>query len=176
MLATASAALLGAGCGGQGPSSPQAAGGPSRSIDAAYKYARCMRQHGVASFSDPRVINEPGHQAVGIHITPAISGSPQFKTAQHACRGIMPDNTNGPSPQERAARLKGLLGFASCMRTHHVPTFPDPNSQGQLRPETLTAAGIDLHAPAVRAAARECVPASDGQVSAAQVAQAVGAG
>ncbi|HWC87661.1 MAG TPA: hypothetical protein VG388_14070 [Solirubrobacteraceae bacterium] len=178
-LASASAALLAAGCGETSPTSANAGGGPAGDAAAAYKFSRCMRQHGLPNFPDPKVINQPGHQGVGIHVTPATTGGPNFKTAQKACAGIMPGagNGNGPSAQERAAHLKGLLSFATCMRDHHVPGFPDPNTQGQITPQMLSAAGLNLHAPAVKAAAMTCVPASQGQVSAAAVAQAVnGAG
>jgi hypothetical protein len=181
VLASASVALLVAGCGGNAPSSTTSAGGPSsHTLDAdAYKFSRCMREHGVANFPDPKVINQPGHSGVGIQVTPALTGSPQFKTAQHDCQGIMPGpgpGNGGPSPQQQAAHLKGLRSFATCMRSHRVPTFPDPNTQGQITPTMMSAAGINLHAPAVAAAATACVSASDGQVNAAAVAQAVHGG
>jgi hypothetical protein len=57
-----------------------------------------------------------------------------------------------------------------------VSNFPEPNAQGDLTPEMLTAAGINVHAPAVDAAASACVSASDGQISAANVAQAEAGG
>ena len=181
VLASASVALLVAGCGGNAPSSTTGAGGPSpRTLDAdAYKFSRCMREHGVSNFPDPQVINQPGHSGVGIRVTPALTGSPQFNTAQHACQGIMPGSgpgNNGRSPQQLAAHLKGLRDFATCMRSHRVSSFPDPNTQGQITPTMLSAAGINLHAPAVAAAGMACVPSSDGQVNAAAVAQAVHGG
>jgi hypothetical protein len=179
MLATASAVVLVAGCGGTAPSSTSAGTGPPKGLGAdAYKFSRCMRQHGVSSFPDPKVINEPGHQGVEIHITPSISGSPAFKTAQNACQGIMPGpgGNDGDSPQQVAARVKGLISFANCMRSHHVSTFPDPTTRGQITPTMLRAAGINLHAPAVDAAALACVPASGGQLTSAQVEQGIHGG
>jgi hypothetical protein len=182
VLSIAGTALLTAGCGGatkgQPPSSASGApsGAPPQStVDAAYKYSRCMRQHGVASFPDPHVVNSPGEHGMSIHVDPGITGSPDFNTAQKACAGIMggPSNSNvGPSPQQEAARLKGILGFATCMRNHQVPSFPDPNAQGRLNAEMISAAGINLHAPAVDHAATACVSASGGQITAADVAQA----
>jgi hypothetical protein len=181
VLASAGAALLVAGCGGNSPSPTTGGGGASGSGDrAAYTFSRCMRQHGVASFPDPIVTTNGNQHSVIVHITPALNGSPQFKTAQHACRGILPGpgkgNGGGLSPQQVAARVKGRLGFATCMRAHQVSTFPDPTSQGQLNLAMVRAAGINLHAPAVVAAARACVSASGGQITAAQVAQATGSG
>jgi hypothetical protein len=180
VLASAGAALLVAGCGGNSPSPTTGGGGPSGNGDrAAYAFSRCMRQHGVASFPDPIVTSNGNQHSVIVHITPALNGSPQFKTAQHACGGILggPKSVSGGlSPQQVAARVKGRLGFATCMRAHQVPTFPDPTSQGQLSITMVRAAGINLHAPAVVAAARACVSASGGQITAAQVAQATGSG
>jgi hypothetical protein len=181
VLASASVALLVAGCGANSPSPTTGGGGPSGSGDrAAYTFSRCMRQHGVANFPDPIVTSNGNQHSVIVHITPALNGSPQFKTAQHACRGILPGpgkgNVGGLSPQQVAARVKGRLGFATCMRAHQVPTFPDPTSQGQLNLAMVRAAGINLHAPAVVTAARACVSASGGQITAAQVAQATGSG
>jgi hypothetical protein len=181
-LSIAGTALLAAGCGGatKGKTPSGSAGAPPPNIIAtAYKYSRCMRQNGVANFPDPQIVNSAGQHGLSIHMTPAISGSPQFATAQKACAGIMPGPGNGnggPSPQQQAAHLKGVLGFATCMRSHHVPTFPDPDQQGQLTPQMLGAAGINVHAPAVDAAAKVCVSASDGQITAADVAAAESGG
>jgi hypothetical protein len=178
-LAIATLALLAAGCGGgKAKTSTSGAGGaepPANVTSAAYKFSRCMRQHGVSSFPDPQVVNSAGQHGISIHITPAITGSPDFTPAQKACAGIMPAPSNanaGPSPQQEAAHLKGVVGFATCMRNHHVSNFPDPNAQGDLTEEMLTAAGINVHAPAVDAAASACVSASDGQITAADVAHA----
>jgi hypothetical protein len=181
VLASAGAAVLIAGCGGGGkPTAGVGAGagsGPPKDFaSAAYKYSACMREHGVTSFPDPKVVNEPGHQAVGIHVTPAMTGSPAFAAAHKACNSILPDSgpsNVGPSPQQVQARIKGLVSFASCMRSHHVLTFPDPTTQGQLSLTMVQAAGIDLRAPAVQSAARACVPASQGQLTEAQVTRAL---
>lgn len=178
VLAIAGSALLAAGCGSaKPPSAGTSSSPPGDGISAAYKFSRCMRAHGVASFPDPVVHSSAGSTEVGIRVTPGLTGSPQFKSAQKACGGILPgpgSNNDGRSPQQIAVRVKGLVSFAGCMRTHHVPTFPDPTSQGQITPSMLSAAGIDLKAPAVRAAAIGCVPASEGQLTSAQITQALG--
>ena len=179
--AIASLALLAAGCGGTSPggSPPTANGVPPKSIvSAAFKNSSCMRDHGVPNVPDPQVINTPGQQGLILHLQPSVAASPQFKAAQKACRGILPAPGNGnvhvgESPQQMAEHLKGVLGFARCMRSHSVPSFPDPNAQGELSIEMVNAAGIDLHAPAVQAAARACVSASDGQITAADVYRAL---
>ncbi|HEY5318630.1 MAG TPA: hypothetical protein VIJ20_11645 [Solirubrobacteraceae bacterium] len=179
-LAIASGALLAVGCGGGGAKPTSGTGGPSvkNFASSAFKFTNCMRDHGVTNFPDPKVTNTPGHQSVGIAVTPSTTGSPRFKSAQKACAGILPSpsGNGGPSPQEAAAHLKGTLAFATCMRHHQVPTFPDPNSQGDITPAMLSAASLNLHAPAVDAAAKACVSSSDGQITAADVAQAENGG
>lgn len=174
--ALAGASLLLAACGSSKPPTTSSASLKSP-ITAAYKFSACMRAHGVPAFPDPQVISKPGEQAIGIHVTPALTGSPQFKSAQTACQGIMP----GPlSPAEQAAqqhaKAQHLLAFARCVRAHGVTSFPDPTVQGQINPQLLAAAGVDLHAPSVIAAARACVPASGGAVSQAAISQATGGG
>jgi hypothetical protein len=180
MLAMAGSAVLVAGCGGAKPKSGGANAAqrstPGGGAADAYKYAQCMRQHGVSGFEDPVVSSSPGHQSVAIHITPAITGSPAFKSAQVACAKILPGLGQGPSPQQQAAHRKGLLDFATCMRAHGVASFPDPNTQGQITPQMLTAANLNLHAPAVDSAARTCIPASDGVINAAAVNHAINGG
>jgi hypothetical protein len=177
-LALASAALLAAGCGGKasgGSTSPNAGSPPKSIVSAAYKYSSCMRHNGVTSFPDPQVVDQPGQHGLSIHVTPGLVSSPSFQSARKACAGILPSPQNanaGPSAQQIAARVKGVLAFASCMRAHQVPTFPDPTSQGQLSLAMVSAAHIDLQAPAVQAAARTCVPSSDGAITPAEVERA----
>jgi hypothetical protein len=172
--ALAGTSLLVAGCGSSKPPTTSSSSLKSP-ITAAYQFSACMRAHGVPGFPDPRVISRPGGQAIGIHVTPALTGSPQFKSAQSACQGIMP----GPqSPAEQAAqqhaKAQHLLAFARCVRAHGVTSFPDPTIQGQINPQMLAAAGVDLHAPSVIRAARACVPASGGAVTQAAISQATG--
>jgi hypothetical protein len=168
------ASLLVAGCGSSKPPTTTSSSLKSP-ITAAYKFSACMRAHGVPAFPDPRVISRPGEQAIGIRVTPTLTASPQFKSAQSACQGIMP---GALSPAEQAAqqhaKLEHLLVFARCVRAHGVTSFPDPTVQGQINPQMLAASGVDLHAPGVIAAARACAPASGGAVTQAAISQATG--
>ncbi|MGH2850329.1 MAG: hypothetical protein ACRDLP_06900 [Solirubrobacteraceae bacterium] len=54
--------------------------------------------------------------------------SPAFMSATHACGHLLPGGTarKSVSPKEQAQDLI----FASCMRTHGVPSFPDPDHDG----------------------------------------------
>jgi hypothetical protein len=171
-------AVIVAGCGGTAPKAPASSSAPIKDPkQAAYKFSACMRAHGVSNFPDPVVHQSGNSMSIGIRVDPTITGSPAFKSAQAACQSIMP----GPmSPAQQAAqehlKAEHVISFARCMRAHGVTNFPDPDTQGDIRPDRLAAAGVDLHAPNVIASARACVPASGGTVSQAAISQATGSG
>jgi hypothetical protein len=136
-----------------------------------------MRGHGVTSFQDPRVISQNGQQNISVQVNPSITGSPDFKSAQKTCAHIMPgiqnNSNNGPTAAQLQARTNALLAFAGCMRKHGFPRFPDPNGQGQLTPQMIEAAGINLKEPAVEPAADGCSSLTHGILTKAAIAQAV---
>jgi hypothetical protein len=55
------------------------------------KYAACMRSHGVPSFPDPTFSGG----RVNLRLSPGISSSPQFKSAQQACQAQGPQGFGG---------------------------------------------------------------------------------
>jgi hypothetical protein len=172
--ALAGASLLAAGCGSSKPPTTSASSLKSP-ITAAYEFSSCMRAHGVPAFPDPRVISKPGEQEIAVSVTPALTGSPQFKSAQSACQGIMPAPQSATDQAaQQHAKAQHLLAFARCVRAHGITSFPDPTAQGQINPQMMAAAGVDLHAPGVIGAARACVPASGGAVTQASISQATG--
>jgi hypothetical protein len=137
-----------------------------------------MRSHGVPSYPDPHVVSSsPGKQAIGIRVVgKGLTGSPQFKAARKACKGIMPEAENSNPKQQaeqRRARARYLLAFAQCLRAHGLQDFPDPTAQGQLTLAMIHAAGVDLQAPSVLPAARACVGVTHGAITFAQVEQAI---
>jgi hypothetical protein len=136
-----------------------------------------MRQHGVTNFPDPIVRSSAGHREVALKVTPALSGSPEFKSAQQACKGFLPAPM---SPAQEAARVRyriqHFVAFAACMRDRGITSFPDPNSQGDIPPALLAQAGINIHLPSVIAAARACVPSTGGLLSQAAITQATSGG
>ena len=163
-----------AACGSQKPNNhtSSSAGGPSfkTAVSDAYRFAACMRQHGVANFPDPIVHQSAHSQSIGIRAV--ITKSPADRSAQKACAGIMPQPTGQDLASQAAQQrqhAQDMLSFARCIRSRGIYKFPDPDSQGNLSPQTLSSAGVDLHAPAVLNAARACVPASHGAVSAAAI-------
>lgn len=180
MPAAAAAALVLAACGSNGPNttgtSASASGSQQNGASAAYRFSACMRSHGVTNFPDPVVHQSGNSESVGIRITPAQSGSPSFKSAQKACQGILPGpkgNGNGLSPAQQQKRTHDFVAFAQCLRTHGYPNFPDPNSQGELSPTAIPAAGINVHAPGFYNVAKGCLPAIAQFVSVAQLQQAI---
>lgn len=152
------------------PSAEDATSSQSRTV----AYARCMRAHGAASFPEPvegRIMIHPGS---GID-----PGSAQFQAAERACEKLLPDGGGGKGEQTQAQRqqhVDGELAFASCMRSHGVPTFPDPDSQGELKSETVKSAGVNVHSPVVQSAAQTCLPAAGGAITESEVKRAERAG
>ena len=81
-----------------------------------------MTAHGVLTQS-------PGGRAVIMSdATPA-----QANAATAACRALMPGGGPPPlTPAQRAKRTQQLYVFSKCMRSHGVPSFPDPDSTGEI--------------------------------------------
>ena len=167
--------ILVAACGGaKKPLAASGAGSRGGSgAEAAYRYSACMRTHGVTNFQDPRVRTHGSSVAIAIHVDPAITGSPDFKSAQKACAHILPGMTPGPTIAQERGRTQAMLAFAKCMRRHGFPRFPDPTSQGQLTLAMITQAGIDLEQPAVRPAAYACATVTHGLLTRANINQAL---
>ena len=178
LLAGAAVIVIIAGCGGHSPSSA-AVSGSARSGKPgadAYKFSACMRSHGLNGFPDPIVKANGNSTSVIIHLTPTLANSPNFKSAQKACAHIIPGpkgNGNGLSPAQQQARTRALLAFAQCLRTHGFPRFPDPTAQGDLTLQSVSAAGIDIHTPALLTAGKACTSVTHGQITPAQVVRAI---
>jgi hypothetical protein len=177
--AFATIALLVAGCGASpspGPANTAQAGSPRDIASKAFQYAACMRSNGVSNFPDPKVSIGPGHASVGMIVSRSVVSSPRFQAAQKACRGIMPDPSPAQIAQQQRHEEQGKLAFARCMRARGVSGFPDPTLQGQITPAMLAKGGVDIHAPAVLAAAKSCVSASNGVITAADIQRAESGG
>jgi hypothetical protein len=129
-----------------------------------------MRHHGVADCPDPRVTTTPGGGSVKIAMmAPAsVGNSPAFKTAETSCRGILPapgnDRPDGHGPSKQV-----VLAFARCLRSHGITGFPDRTAQGQLTPQMISAAGVDVRSHQFVAAGKACVGVTHGQITVAQL-------
>lgn len=123
-------AVLAAGCGGsKWPGG--GAGGSSSAVFAKFlAYSRCMRSHGISDFPDPTTSGG----GIGIEVnggpgSDLNKNSPAFKAANKACKSLEPSGTSDTS-QQASQKITAELKWAHCMRSHGLPSFPDPNAQG----------------------------------------------
>jgi len=114
------------------------------------KFAACVRSHGEPNFPDP---NAQGQFSMSAVTTGGIDPrAPQLGQAVQACEKDLPKS--GPtavSPATQAQARQQLLQFSACMRSHGVPTFPDPPPGGQAI-RILPGSGIDTQSPQYQAA------------------------
>lgn len=149
-VAVAAVGLVLAGCGGSpkdSGSDPAASGGGSSDSTKLVQYAQCMREHGVPSFPDP--VNGQ----LQLRVTkggPLDPSSPQFQSAQQACKSLEPPNLQGGSGQSNQQQDQ-MLKFVSCMRQHGVTDFPDPQN-GRF----VITGGVDPNSPAFQSAMTAC--------------------
>lgn len=145
--------LLTAGCGGSEAApvgTPNAtAGGPRLVFSGVGRaFSACMRTHGAPNVPDPDVRGQ-------LLITGIDPNSPQFRSAEKDCQRFIPEQ-QPPSPGQQAHDQAQALRFAACMRSHGVPSFPDPTfSRGNIGQR-----GIDPRSPRVRTAQRDCAALS----------------
>jgi hypothetical protein len=171
-VAIGSIGLLVAGCGSS--SAPGPGPSPATFTAAAFRYARCVRDNGLPLFPDPSMTDHNGQQIAYLPTPSSLIASPAFKRANAVCQRILtPALDTTENVAARAARERQLTAFAKCMRGRGVPAFPDPDSQAQLSRQAIINAGVDLHAPAVVAAAKQCLPAAGGAITAGQIERAV---
>ena len=69
------------------PNNGQPTAQNQKAVSAALKYAQCMRSHGITDFPDPTVQN--GGAAIGLGDKNANQNSPQYQTAQQACKPLL---------------------------------------------------------------------------------------
>ncbi len=160
MSVLAAAALLAAACGDGSPSSAASGGSSigaaSATAASAVRYSTCMRSHGVPDYPDP------GSSGQLPKITPAneaqlgVSDS-RFTAAQAACQRLWP--YQGLTQTQQQQELTDALTFARCMRSHGVPTFPDPTTDpasGRAEFVITPSSGIDPGSAQIHAEARVC--------------------
>ena len=104
-------------------------------LPSAVAYSACMRSHGVPNYPDP---DSNGHLTKGGAQQFGVSSS-QFQAAQHACQELFP-NTGGSFMQQFQQCVQGgvcpqalvqqaltlMRNLAQCLRSHGVPSWPDP--------------------------------------------------
>ena len=168
VVAVAVVSLLAAGCGGGSPRSTTAA---TTMQTGALAFARCMRSHGLSTWPDPDssgVFDKSKLRQLGY-------SEPRVRSIEmSACSHFLP----GPqgTAQQQHTRFAAMLSFANCMRARGFQAFPDPTSQGELTPQMVTAAGIDLHQPKLLNAGLACVPLTHGLLTRTAIERAVNGG
>lgn len=126
---------------------------PFQGLDQEYQYslnfAACMRQHGLPGFPDPiRTSRNLTFNAS------ADSSSPQFTSADNACKHLLPNDGGPPTATQVAAETAKLLKYAECMRAHGVPNFSDPVVTSHSFGFSLQ--GVDVNSPQFKAAQLTC--------------------
>jgi hypothetical protein len=103
-----------------------------------------MRAHGVPSFPDP-----------GGSFSPGIKQNPAFGPAMQRCNKLLPisKSTSAGLPEAQRAIL---LAQAACIRTHGVPSFPDPTFPRGGGVSYPAVPGFDPGSPASQRAAAAC--------------------
>ena len=141
--ALAGIAVLAAACGG-GPPADAGSGSGQTPYQQALAYARCMRAHGDPGFPDP--------SSQGLFPHPA---GPQYQSASRSCGHLLPSQPLTAAQKQQHATQ--ALKFSACMRSHGIPSFPDPTIvQGGKAVGLNPPRGIDQNSPTFQAAAHAC--------------------
>jgi hypothetical protein len=162
LAALAMAALIGAGCSGNGSS------GGSKSatdLDKAMKFAECMRDNGVRAFPDPSSSGELTIDGIA-NGSSLDTNTAAFTKAIDACKDLEPGGFMGH--KRSAQEQRNGLEFAQCMRDNGVKDFPDPTSDGPLIDTTRipSAAGRGARSiPGFQAAVEKCHEALAGALA-----------
>jgi hypothetical protein len=127
-----------------------------------------MRSRGLSNWPDPT--------SSGVFDKSKLLGLGYSESRVRAAERDCPLLSNGGAGQSTAQRqvhYAAMLAFARCLRSHGFPDVPDPTSSGQLTPEMVAQAGINLHQPALLHAGDACVGVTHGILTKADVARAV---
>jgi hypothetical protein len=101
--------------------SPQSAGAAPSASSNAVAFAQCMRAHGIPSYPDPSSVSGPiDSSQLGVSDT-------VYETAKTTCNRLYPQPRRSVTTAQQQQDEAQLLKFAKCMRSHGLPSFPDPN-------------------------------------------------
>lgn len=112
-------------------------------------FSSCIRAHGVPDFPDP----QPGGGFARSALNPIDLNSPQFQTAEKACRPLAIASGFEHTPAELQKHIEQEIAESQCMRKHGVPNMPLPNEQGQI---VFPPGGPDPGQPQFQAAQKHC--------------------
>ena len=125
-------------------------------------FSHCMRSRGVSQFPDPNSSGVWPKSQVEV-----AAGSPRFQAATQACGHLLPDGGPGVSPSPAVVQQIqiDMAKFALCMRSHGVPSWPDPTLDRGRAVFDPEAVGINTNSPRINTEVHECehvFPASVG--------------
>ena len=121
-------------------------------VSRAVAYAHCMRSNGVSNWPDPDSSGVFEKSQLGLQQL-GVSGS-RLEVAERACRRLLPNGGQPPSQAQIQQVKAQALRFSECVRSHGVPNFPDPGSDGRI-PDPATV-GVDQGSPKFEAANQAC--------------------
>jgi hypothetical protein len=122
----AGVALLTVACGGNsastGSSGSSRAAGATSSAANLVAFAQCMRAHGIPNYPDPSSVSGPiDENQLGVSDT-------VYESAKTTCDRLYPQPQSAGITTAQQQQVEAqLLKFAQCMRSHGLPSFPDPN-------------------------------------------------
>jgi hypothetical protein len=108
-----------------GSGTGSASGGASPLAEAV-TYSQCVRSHGVPNFPDPVQTPDGGY---GYRTSGIDPNSAAFQGALQACKSL-PSPWNSTGQELSSAQQQAWLNWATCIRTHGAPSFPDPTFSG----------------------------------------------
>jgi hypothetical protein len=155
-------------CGG--PQSRPAASASPSSVGAdqilaiGRRFAACVRAHGIPGFPDPVLNGGYLELPSGGHPDQGKAALKANEAARDACEPILaelPPSATRPRKPSGQEDMQALLKFAQCMRRHGLPTWPDPDANGDF---PLQQAGIQGKTPAVITAMQACKSAGSGPI------------
>jgi hypothetical protein len=86
-------------------------------------FAQCMRAHGIPNYPDPSAVSGPiDSSQLGV-------SDSTYESAKTTCVQLdpPPQRSAGLTTAQEQQVLGKLLVFSRCMRSHGMPSFPDPN-------------------------------------------------
>lgn len=128
----------------------------------AVAYTACMHAHGVPNFPEPQVSEHGGATSIKMAVPVGVGKNPKFKAASEACRKLLPGGGPGNQAPLTPTQQEQYLRAAACIRSHGVPSFPDP---------TFSGGGVHIEhqklnesSPAFKAAVHDCESSIPGGV------------
>ncbi|HEY2670350.1 MAG TPA: hypothetical protein VGJ07_08230 [Rugosimonospora sp.] len=120
----------------------------------------CYRAHGLPNYPDPTY--DPGDGRWHYpNERPALTGQ-----VRQACASVMPQAT--PASPIPSGQLADLLKFASCVRAHGAPDWPDPGVDGVFRSDSVLDVKGDPGTRSAVAACDQYLASSGGNISVGQ--------